>query len=186
MRNILLDALPDQYQGWLIRTDFRIGVQIAQAFEDVDLTTQEAYATALRLLFGRSVPPPEVAMAALQWFMRGGKEPGASAGAGRKETARGFDFDYDDGRIYSAFRRAYGIDLHRERLHWFVFLYLMGDLGDCALTQIAHYRTADLSKMGEQERKAYEQMRKRYAIPEAISQEDQRVIAEFMAQLEGG
>lgn len=40
--------------------------------------------------------------------------------------------------------------------------------------------------MGEQERKAYEQMRKRYAIPEAISQEDQRVIAEFMAQLEGG
>lgn len=80
----------------------------------------------------------------------------------------------------------YGIDLHRERLHWFAFLHLMSDLGDCALTQIAHYRTADLSKMGEQERRAYEQMRKRYAIPEALSQEDQQVIAEFMARLEGG
>lgn len=186
MRNILLDALPDQYQGWLIRTDFRIGVQIAQAFEDVDLSPQEAYATALRLLFGRSVPPPETAMAALQWFMRGGKEPQPSTGSGGKETPRGFDFDYDDGRIYSAFRRVYGIDLHRERLHWFAFLHLMSDLGDCALTQIAHYRTADLSKMGEQERRAYEQMRKRYAIPEALSQEDQQVIAEFMARLEGG
>lgn len=185
MRNILLDPLPDQYAGWLIRTDYRIGIQIAQAFEDAELSPQEAYATALHLLFGRGAPPADTAMEALQWYMRGGKAAPRPA-AGGKDTPRGFDFDYDDGRIYSAFRRAYGIDLRREKLHWFAFLHLMSDLGDCALTQIAHYRTADLSKLSEQERKAYERIRQRYAIPTMLSAEDQRVIAEFMAQLEGG
>ena len=36
--NILLDRLPDSYQGWLIRTDYRIGIQIALCLQDEELS----------------------------------------------------------------------------------------------------------------------------------------------------
>ena len=37
MFNLLLDALPTEYEGYLIRTDYRIGIQISQALEDEEL-----------------------------------------------------------------------------------------------------------------------------------------------------
>ena len=37
MFNIMLDKLPSEFEGYLIRTDFRIGIQISQAIADVNL-----------------------------------------------------------------------------------------------------------------------------------------------------
>lgn len=41
MFNILLDPLPTQYEGFPIDSDFQTGIQILQALEDPELTTQE-------------------------------------------------------------------------------------------------------------------------------------------------
>lgn len=41
MFNLLLDALPTEYEGYLIRTDYRIGIQISQALEDEELEPYE-------------------------------------------------------------------------------------------------------------------------------------------------
>lgn len=73
--NIMLDGMPTEYEGYLIRTDFRIGMQISEALNDVNLADPEKMITAIHLLYGRSVPAdPGVAEAGLRWFMRGGKE----------------------------------------------------------------------------------------------------------------
>ena len=185
MYNFLLDALPEDYEGFLIRTDYRVGIQISQALEDDELTPQERLAVAFALLYGNGVPPAETAYEGLQWFLAGGNPASQeSNGEGSNDEDNGlrfFSFDYDAARLYSGFRKAYGIDLDRERMHWFRFLILLGDLGDCAFTQVVHYRTADLSKLDKNTRKAYAKMRRLYAIPQPESEEER----EFMAKLNG-
>ena len=57
MLNIILDGFPDEYEGYLIRTDFRVGMQISEALNDVDLAEPEKMMTALRLLYGNGIPP---------------------------------------------------------------------------------------------------------------------------------
>lgn len=185
MYNFLLDALPEDYEGFLIRTDYRVGIQISQALEDDEFTPQERLAVAFALLYGNGVPPSETAYEGLQWFLAGGNPASQeSNGEGSNDEDNGlrfFSFDYDAARLYSGFRKAYGIDLDRERMHWFRFLILLGDLGDCAFTQVVHYRTADLSKLDKNTRKAYAKMRRLYAIPQSESEEER----EFMAKLNG-
>lgn len=185
MYNFLLDALPEDYEGFLIRTDYRVGIQISQALEDDELIPQERLAVAFALLYGNGTPPAETAYEGLQWFLSGGNPaPQESNGESSNDEDNGlrfFSFDYDAARLYSGFRKAYGIELDRERMHWFRFLILLGDLGDCAFTQVVHYRTADLSKLDKNTRKAYAKMRRLYALPQPESEEER----EFMAKLNG-
>lgn len=56
MFNIILDKLPDNFEGYLIRTDFRIGIQISLVLTDVNLHDDEKIKVAVRLLFGTGVP----------------------------------------------------------------------------------------------------------------------------------
>ena len=56
MFNPLLDRLPEDYNGWLIRTDFRIGVQIQLCIADPELDDCDKTAVALGLLYGNGVP----------------------------------------------------------------------------------------------------------------------------------
>ena len=52
MYNAMLDRLPEDYCGWLIRTDYRIGVQIQLCISDPELSDSEKTGTALSLLYG--------------------------------------------------------------------------------------------------------------------------------------
>ena len=61
MFNLLLDALPTEYEGYLIRTDYRIGIQISQALEDEELEPYERIGIALSLLYGNGIPPADIA-----------------------------------------------------------------------------------------------------------------------------
>lgn len=56
MFNIILGKLPDNFEGYLIRTDFRIGIQISQALADVNLHDDEKIKVAAGLLFGEGLP----------------------------------------------------------------------------------------------------------------------------------
>ena len=182
MYNILLDRMPTEYDGYLIRTDYRIGIQIAEALEDDTLEPYERLGVAFSLLYGEGQPPADVAYKGLAWFLSGGMESdGKSGGAEGSESGsiQYFSFDYDATRLYSGFRRAYGVDLDKESMHWFRFLALLGDLGKCAFTQVLEYRTADLSKMDKETRRAYIAMRRKFALPQPESQEAK----EFMAKL---
>ena len=183
MLNIILDGFPDEYEGYLIRTDFRIGMQISEALNDVDLAEPEKRITALRLLYGNGIPSDSsIAESGLRWFMSGGNPDEDHVSDGKPPT---FDFEQDNRLVYSAFRARYGIDLTRERLHWFAFLAMLCDLGGCSLSDIIGIRGTDLSKLGDEQRRHYAAMQERYRIKPQISEADKARIAEFEARLNG-
>lgn len=187
--NILLDALPDNYEGYLIRTDFRIGVQIAIIAKDEDLTDNERVATALSLLYGAGVPKDlRLALQGVKWFMQGGESSEQAQDDGDEETddeggGDVFDFDYDAMRLCSAFRKAYGIDLNRARLHWFEFRGLIADLGECAFSTIVGYRAKDLNGLSPKQRSEYAKLKRKYALPRRLTDDDETKISEFLAAM---
>ncbi len=189
MLNVILDGFPEEYEGYLIRTDFRIGIQISEALGDVDLAEPEKMITALRLLFGNGIPSDSsVAEDGLRWFMAGGNVDeehvlgGSFCPDGKPPT---FDFEQDNRLLYSAFKARYGIDLPRERLHWFAFLAMLGDVGGCSLSDIIGIRGTDLAKLSGEQRNHYAKMQERYRIKEKISEAELARIAEFEEQLGG-
>lgn len=183
MYNVMLDGFPDEYEGYLIRTDFRIGMQISEALNDVNLAEPEKMVTALRLLYGNGIPSDSsIAENGLRWFMAGGNIDEDHVSDGKPPT---FDFEQDNRLVYSAFRARYGIDLTRERLHWFAFLAMLGDLGGCSLSDIIGIRGTDLSKLGDEQRRQYAVMQERYRIKPQISDVDKAIMAEFEERLNG-
>lgn len=200
--NILLDALPDEYHGYLIRPDFRIGAQICIALEDNELTNNEKAEIAISLLFGNGAPPIQEAINGVQWYLKGGVEKppedgenephGANNAATEGENeddgdgARNFSFEVDAGRIYTAFRRAYGIDLNTAQLHWFAFLDMLRDLPDCAFTQVIEIRTKNMGDVPKAQRGRYARLKEKYALPEVYTVEEQEKIDEFMTAFNGG
>ena len=183
MLNIILDGFPDEYERYLIRTEYRVVKNISEALNDVDLAEPEKMLTALRLLYGNGIPSDtELAESGLRWFMSGGNVDEERVPDGKPPT---FDFEQDNRLLYSAFRARYGIDLTRERLHWFAFLAMFGDLGGCSLSDIIGIRGTDLAKLGEAQRNDYAKMQERYRIKEKMSEADRARIAEFEEQLNG-
>lgn len=117
MFNILLDALPTEYEGFPIDSDFQIGIQIMQVLEDDRLTQQERIGTALSLLFitedeaGNPLPVPDfqTAIDGLKWFLFDWNHDHNSD---KSDEAKVTDYDIDQWRIYSAFQYRYGINLN--------------------------------------------------------------------------
>lgn len=183
MHNVILDGLPNEYEGYLIRTDFRIGIQISEALNDVNLAEPEKMMTAMRLLYGAGMPSDiQLASEGLRWFMSGGQPGDDNAPDGKPPT---FDFEQDNRFVYSAFRARYGIDLTRERLHWFAFLAMLHDLGGCSLSDIIGIRGTDLSQLSDSQRKHYAELQAKFRIKPQMSDGDLARIAEFEEQLKG-
>jgi len=181
MFNYMLDRYPDDYHGYLIRTDYRIGVQMVMAMSDPDLSSDEKLATALYLLFGTGAPPLEIALNGLTWFLNCTREP--QKGKGDKPLS---DYDYDSNLIYSAFKKQYNIDLSREKMHWFEFNALMSDLGECAFTSVVKIRSTKItSDMNTKEKAYYSEAKERCALPEKLSKQEQEARDKFFSLLEG-
>lgn len=150
MYNILLDPLPTEYKGWLIRTDFRTGVQISLAMTDPDLTDSDKAAVAFRLLYGNGVPDLGTAAEGLRWFMRGGADERNDLPENEPPS---FFWDFDAGRIWASFKATFGIDLHTANLHWFEFCNLMASIGnDTSLGKAMEVRNFSIKGVKGEER----------------------------------
>ena len=180
MYNAMLDRLPEDYNGWLIRTDYRIGVQIQLCLSDPELSDSEKTGTALYLLYGNGMPDLATALDGLSWFMSCG-DPHPSNGEENEPPV--YSFEQDAGRIVSAFRKVFGIDLSRERLHWFEFIAMMGDLSETAFTSVINIRSTDTSDVDKKKRAEFARMKERFALSGQYSSKEQAEIDEFMARL---
>ena len=75
MYNYLLDRLPTEYEGYLIRTDYRIGMQIDMCLSDRSFPEEDRVLNALYLLYGNGIPDDFiVAYKGLVWFMSCGEK----------------------------------------------------------------------------------------------------------------
>lgn len=177
MYNALLDRLPEDYKGWLIRTDYRIGIQIQLCISDPELSDGEKTAVALNLLYGNGIPDIQTAMQGLSWFMRCGGPEDTGDGDSGPEV---FSFEYDSARIVSAFRKVFGIDISRERLHWFQFIPMLADLNGTAYNSVIDIRTTDVSEVDKKKRSEFLRMKKRFSLPNQYTAEEEEQINEFM------
>lgn len=183
MYNALLDRLPEDYKGWLIRTDYRIGVQIQLCVSDPELSESERTFTALSLLYGNGIPDLDTAIEGLSWFMSCGNPEeggGEDAPCGGHEI---YSFEYDAARVVSAFRKVFGIDITREKMHWFAFVPMLGDLAGTAFTSVIDIRSTDASEVDKRKRSEFLRMKKRYSIPTQHTREEEAALNEFMARL---
>lgn len=179
MYNAMLDRLPEDYNGWLIRTDYRIGVQIQLCISDPDLSDSEKTWTALSLLYGNGIPDLQTALEGLSWFMSCGDAPARE----EDSSPAVYSFEQDAGRIVSAFRKVFGIDLSREKLHWFEFVAMLGDLGGTAFANVIDIRTTNESDVDKRKRAEFIRMKNRFALSAQYTAEEQAEIDEFMARL---
>ena len=101
------------------------------------------------------------------WFLTDWNHDKNKTGDKEKVT----DYDIDQWRIYSAFRKHYGINLNTDKLHFWEFMGLLSTLPECAYTRVIDIRAKKItSKMGKDEKKAYTELKKVYALEQKDGQ----------------
>ena len=190
MFNIMLDPLPEDWNGYPIDWDFRTGIQITQCLSDNALSDMEKRYTAISLLFPdeNNRPSSVEAMEAVNWFLNEFNHDKHGKNTG---TANVMDFDVDQWRIYAAFKQQYGIDLNEISLHWFVFMGLLSNLEECNFTNVIDIRQKKITpKMSREEKKAITEAKKVYALgtsekplTSAEKEQDAEALAEFHKML---
>lgn len=191
--NYLLDKLPKDYMGYPIRTNFSVGIKIIRLFDNSKLNDYQKYEVAIKMLFKKDAKvgfnvPIDVAIKGVIWFMQGGREVSTEndytevddtddedddndnlyddyVDDDDETTSRAYDFIIDSKEIYTAFRRTYGINLHKDYVHWFDFLALLSDLDECNFTRIVDIRTKSMKDLSKAEKKYYSKMKCKYALP---------------------
>lgn len=180
--NFCLDTLPSDYNGWLIRTDFRIGMQISLAFDDQDLDPQEKVETALMLLYGRGIPDAKTAVEGLQWFMRCGTDPRDDL---PKDEQPLIYYDFDAGRIWASFKATFGIDLNNAKIHWFEFCNLISCIGeDTSLRSAMEIRQRSTKDLKGTDRAKLIAAKKALKPPEKISEQQKEEEAAFKERMQ--
>lgn len=179
--NILLDKLPDNYDGWLIRTDYRIGIQISLCLQDEEMTEEERIIQATYLLFGNGIPPVDKALDGMAWFMNGG-QPGRDDVPPSQDPQKMW-FDYDHARISASFKKTFGIDIHKTNLHWFEFLSMLDCVDeDSSISHAIQMRGTDTSKMKGKQKRDMDRAKKLLTPPARFTQEEQNMIREFFGE----
>ena len=184
MFNILLDALPEDYEGYPINTAFQTGILISMCQSDDELSEHERILTALTLLYGDSIPPMETALDGLKWFM---SETNHDNYEGVKsDNIIIMDYDVDKYMKYAAFRNQYHIDLITADMHWFEFKGLLDNIRECSLTDVMQLRQTKIpSHFSAKERRELEAKQKIFRlgkknVDEEYSESEKQRINNFL------
>ena len=172
MNNILLDALPTEYEGVKVNTSFRIGIQLALLQEETGLTNRERAILSMQLLFGDEdgnvKQVPKNISECIRWFMTGWDHDRRVSS--ENQNKRLIDYDVDQFRIYADFLNIYGIDLNTADLHYWAFQGLLWNMPHerSSFLQCIEIRTKKPRKgASAEERKAISDGHKRYDLPQS-------------------
>lgn len=90
-----------------------------------------------------------------------------------KEGIRTYSFKYDDALIFASFWQQYGINLSKEKIHWWLFRTLLLNLQDSTpMGRVMMYRCMNTSKMPKEQRQEYESLKRKFALPEIVSKSE--------------
>ena len=194
MYNMLLDRYPTEYRGYLLRTDYRIGIQITLVLEDLDLEDDERMLKALELLYGYGIPDDiMLAINGLKWFMSCGKSCSGDSSeyldiadiddeVEDSVSSNGkiaYDFEIDSDLIYASMFTQYGVEIDKEKMHWFKFIAMFRCLKDTELNDLMYYRTVDISKLPKAQRADMRKLQDKYRIRKVTAQRKEELIACF-------
>lgn len=192
MYNLLIDPLPKEYEGYLIKWQFYNGILISECLSDTELflpdeqgTMQRIY-TAFTLLFGNGIPPFEKALSGLKWFLSCG-ESGEENEENNGDSEQYFSFEDDKNRLFSAFMVKYNINLNKENnLHFFEFIAMMNDLHKTSFRNVVDIRMMspkDMKNYSREQKQEILALKRKFAIKKALEQhytdEQKRAIEHF-------
>lgn len=189
MNNVLLDELPEAWNGYKMNTGFRIGIQIFLIQEDDTLDDYERIPLIISLLFEQddeklAYPKGEELGECIRWFMNGwchDKSPLET------EKRRIMDFDIDQWRIYADFRQIYGINLNEADLHWWEF---MGMLWNMPQSQSSFLQVIDIrrkkikAKMSKEEKDAIKKAQYVYGLDDGGSRQKREYTEKEMQRMD--
>ena len=192
---MLLDRYPTEYMGYLLRTDYRVGIQITLVLEDFELDDDERVLKALELLYGYGIPDDiNLALNGLKWFMSCGKKCSGDSSTEYLDTNDideevedfvsdngriAYDFEIDSDLIYASMFSQYGVEIDKEKIHWFKFIAMFKCLKDTELNDLMYYRTVDISKLPKQQRADMRKLQDKYRIRKVTAQRKEELIACF-------
>lgn len=169
--NVILDDLPEEWNGYRICTDFRVGIQIIQLLEDAEYSQTERLAYAAELLFDDMPESIEGCVQGVMWFLSTWNHDGKQGE--KQDDVIVMDYDVDQWRIYAAFRQQYNIDLSREGLHFWEFMGLLRNLEECNFTRIMDIRAMKIDpKMSSEQKAAIKAAKEIYKINREDPEED--------------
>ena len=100
-----------------------------------------------------------------------------------KVVERDMDYQQDMNLIISSIWSEYGIDITKEKIHWWTFFDLLNGLSsECALNRIREIRTKDLSKIkNKEERDTYIELKEIWSLNKTaeMTEEQKRSSEEF-------
>ncbi len=105
------------------------------------------------------------------WFYLAGELPDKDE---PQPPEKMLDWAKDSAAIWADFRRTYGIDLSRTRLHWWEFRAMLASLpSDSQIKEALYWRGLDLSKVKDDEQRAeYARIKRRWAL-EPVSYDEE-------------
>lgn len=190
--NLLTEPLPHLVDvaghKFPIVWDFRAGIKLEMLMDNPDLPDNEKAAKMLELYYPyktiESVPKEKEwfllhlseAQEAILKFYTGWQAPElpGQEGTDDSDKKRACSFYYDSANIFASFWQQYGIDLTREKLHWWTFVNLLTALNDdTPQGRIMMYRTIDTAGMPKEQKQQYEKMKRQYELPEIVSKAEQ-------------
>lgn len=191
MMNILIDPLPKEFRGYLIKWQFYNGILVSECLSNPDLFENdeqgqiERIYTAFTLLYGRGIPEFDDAIEGLRWFLSCGAEPEIKGNVQQNEEY--FSFDEDKERLFSAFMVKYGINLNKaDNLHFFEFIALMNDLNKTAFRNVVDLRMMkpkDMKNYSREQKQEILELKKKFAIKKVLekqyTEEQKRAIDHF-------
>ena len=73
----------------------------------------------------------------------------------------------------------YGVEIDKEKIHWFKFIAMFKCLKDTELNDLMYYRTVDISKLPKQQRADMRKLQDKYRIRKVTAQRKEELIACF-------
>lgn len=147
-----------------INSDFRFGVSLEMEV----LSGEDADVMGLLDAFYPAGIPGNVRAAAdkmLEFYRGYVKLLGDKTSKNESKKGRQYDYEQDSDVLVASFLNYYGVDLNRDKLHWWVFRRLMLNLPDeSPFMRRIHYRTADINKVDKKLQKHYRKMKSLYSL----------------------
>lgn len=191
--NILIDTLDSILKSRIgdveFYTNFRNGILFEQLMNDPNVKKEDKPLKAILLFYAnpkevlKNKESIEKAIDDIIWFYSCGKIEHFSDKESKKKTKNKtknktsniYDFNYDDGYIYSAFMQQYGIDLQEiDYLHWWKFKSLFNSLNsDTKIVEIMGYRSLDLGTIKDKKEKTrLKKLKDIYRLPDMRTEEE--------------
>ena len=167
--NLLIDKLPNDYEGLKIDTNFRSFILFELLMQDNSIKNDDKVLLMLNLFFKEPIDDIKKAIDGILWFYRCGEEEKQTKKTGKSNKKQIFSFEYDAKYIYSAFLDQYGLDLNKiDYLHCFKFRALFEGLkSDNKICEIMSYRAIDLNKIKDKDQKErYKRLQMQFALPD--------------------